>query len=62
MRSIDCRKWSRGADVRLEDHHLRQIAEAAKKASRKREAFLPPPSPSPPPHAAPAAPKNNKLR
>ena len=58
MRSIDCRKWSRGADVRLEDHHLRQIAEAAKEASRKRKMFLQPPSPS----ASSAASKNNGRR
>lgn len=41
MKSIHCRKWSRAADVRLEEHHLRQIAKAAKKASEKKRDFLP---------------------
>ncbi|CAM9698936.1 unnamed protein product [Scytosiphon promiscuus] len=44
MKSIHCRKWSRGADVRLEEHHLRQIAKAAEQASKRKEEFLPPPT------------------
>lgn len=45
MRDITCRKWSRGADVLLEEHHLRQIAKAAKEASTRKEDFLAPPAP-----------------
>lgn len=45
MKSIHCRKWSRSADVRLEEHHLRQIAKAAKQASKRKKEFLSPPSP-----------------
>lgn len=41
MKNIYCRKWSRGADVRLEEHHLRQIAKAAKQASERKQHFLP---------------------
>ncbi|CAM9688051.1 unnamed protein product [Ectocarpus sp. 4 AP-2014] len=45
MKSIHCRKWSRSADVRLEEHHLRQIAKAAKQASKRKREFLSPPAP-----------------
>ncbi|CAM9832843.1 unnamed protein product [Ectocarpus sp. 12 AP-2014] len=45
MKSIHCRKWSRTADVRLEEHHLRQIAKAAKQASKRKREFLSPPAP-----------------
>ncbi|CAM9501840.1 unnamed protein product [Ectocarpus sp. 6 AP-2014] len=45
MKSIHCRKWSRNADVRLEEHHLRQIAKAAKQASKRKREFLPPLAP-----------------
>ncbi|CAM9421790.1 unnamed protein product [Ectocarpus fasciculatus] len=45
MKSIHCRKWSRNADVRLEEHHLRQIAKAAKQASKRKREFLSPPAP-----------------
>lgn len=47
MRSIDCRKWSRGSDVRLEEHHLRKTARAAKDAAGRTKEFLPPRAPSP---------------
>lgn len=47
MKNIHCRKWSRKADVRLEEHHLRQIVKAAKQAAKNKEGFLPPPPPAP---------------
>ncbi|CAM9729084.1 unnamed protein product [Ascophyllum nodosum] len=45
MKSISCRKWSRGADVLLEKHHLRKIAKAAKEASKRKGGYLVPPAP-----------------
>lgn len=44
MKSLTCRKWSRSADVRLEEHHMRKIARAAKEASKRRREYLAPPA------------------